>query len=372
MIGQVRRHLNWYVGHVAYELMKIEKKKPEEEKKEEDKKEEEKEEMDTEKEQLEKRQKEILKMVLQSNLLSGGIEPQNLKIFQTEAKNTMLNYAKLIGDQTLIGCFDSSQSEAKDAPGSNYTKLEAIITEGKDPEIDLVIKLLQKLNERAQMGISRIGGPMGLKLNRAAFAIMIKFSDLSEDLFKIVEELQMLSEMEEDGPQKDQVLIKALKEIKNADLIIERWQSAARMRQWLQQKRKNLAEKIEKRLEKKLRKKKLEEAKEKAAELKKKEEEDAKTKKTTTSEKKKDEPAKEGQTQIDSSTKPSEDDETKKAASAPVTEEPEESSEFTPKEMSKIQDDAFEIMEKELEITFNKIINKAGFLVKLNIPQGFK
>jgi hypothetical protein len=62
----------------------------------------------------------------------------------------------------------------------------------------------------------------------------------------------------------------------------------------------------------------------------------------------------------------------KKAASSPVTEEPEESSEFTPKEMSKIQDDAFEIMEKELEITFNKIINKAGFLVKLNIPQGFK
>lgn len=48
MIGQVRRHLNWYVGHVAYELMKIEKKKPEEEKKEEEKKEEE--ELDTEKE----------------------------------------------------------------------------------------------------------------------------------------------------------------------------------------------------------------------------------------------------------------------------------------------------------------------------------
>jgi hypothetical protein len=64
----------------------------------------------------------------------------------------------------------------------------------------------------------------------------------------------------------------------------------------------------------------------------------------------------------------------KKAASAPleVIEEPGEASEFTPKEMSKIQDDAFEIMEKELEITFNKIINKAGFLVKLNIPQGFK
>jgi hypothetical protein len=239
--------------------MKIEKKKPEEEKKEEEKKEEEKEEMDTEKEQHEKRQKEILKMVLQSNLLAGGIEPQNLKIFQTEAKNTMLNSAKLIEDQALIKCFDPSQSGAKDAPGSDYTKLEAIITEGKDPDVDLVIKLLQKLNERAQMGISRIGGAMGLKLNRAAFAIMIKFSDLSEDLFKIVDELQMLAELEEDGPQKDQVLIKALKEIKNANLIIERWQSAARMRQWLQQKRKNLAEKIEKRLEKKLRKKKMEE-----------------------------------------------------------------------------------------------------------------
>lgn len=76
--------------------------------------------------------------------------------------------------------------------------------------------------------------------------------------------------------------------------------------------------------------------------------------------------------QIDSSTKLSTDDDMKKAASTPIKVVEPESSEFTEEEMSKIQDDAFDIMEKELEITFNKIINKAGFLVKLNIPQGFK
>jgi len=106
----------------------------------------------------------------------------------------------------------------------------------------------------------------------------------------------------------------------------------------------------------------MKESKAKAAEIKK-----------STDSQKKDEPAKGGQ--IDSSAKPPKDDtEIQKAATAPIepVEEPAEGSEFTPKEMSKIQDDAFEIMEKELEVTFNKIINKAGFLVKLNIPQGFK
>lgn len=79
MIGKFMRHLNWYVGHIAYELIKIDKK--EEPKKKEDGTDEE-----NNKKKKEKRLKEVLKMVLQSNLLSGGIEPRHLDIFSTETK----------------------------------------------------------------------------------------------------------------------------------------------------------------------------------------------------------------------------------------------------------------------------------------------
>lgn len=119
-------------------------------------------------------------MVLHSNLLSGGFEQRHLGIFSEKTKKQMIGYARIMEDETLT----YSMSDQKLTNGSNGQDLmiEAIISEGKDPQVDAVIKYLQLIYEtRKPIPIARIGGEAGLRMSRAAFAIMIKFSDLVED-----------------------------------------------------------------------------------------------------------------------------------------------------------------------------------------------
>jgi len=69
--------------------------------------------------------------------------------------------------------------------------LEAIILEGTSEDTEKLIKSIhniqktglkhEKANYKAELGMAMAGTADGLKLTRAAFAIMIKFSDLSDD-----------------------------------------------------------------------------------------------------------------------------------------------------------------------------------------------
>jgi len=133
LIGSFRRQLNWYVGHVAHELIRVEKKP--DKKDEEEKKEEDDDQKAKEKKRREKRRKEILDMVLQSNLLSGGIEPCHLNIFSTEMKDELINYARLIEDGVTVASLSKDDLESSKA-GEPQKKLSAIITAGKDEEVD--------------------------------------------------------------------------------------------------------------------------------------------------------------------------------------------------------------------------------------------
>jgi hypothetical protein len=75
------KSLNWYVGHIAYDLMKslIPEKK---EKTEAEEPEIENLKIKAKKEQV-KQNQEVLKMVMESNLLSGGIQNQHQNLFST-------------------------------------------------------------------------------------------------------------------------------------------------------------------------------------------------------------------------------------------------------------------------------------------------
>merc|ERR1712216_427708 len=53
-------------------------------------------------------------------------------------------------------------------------------------------------------------------------------------------------------------------------------------------------------------------------------------------------------------------------------EKKEPTKELTSEELDKVRDQAFDMMEKDFEVLVPKIIAKAEFLIKLNIPQGFK
>jgi hypothetical protein len=102
---------------------------------------------------------------------------------------------------------------------------------------------------------------------------MVKFSDLLDDFRALVDTVSMQASLEEEGPSKDKALIALIKEQPQAETIIRRWESAARMRQWISEKKLTLVSKMEKRVTAELIKKKAEDKKkeeEKADEEKKK------------------------------------------------------------------------------------------------------
>lgn len=77
---------------------------------------------------------------------------------------------------------------------------------------------------------ARIGGPDGMRLTRAAFAVMVKFSDLTQDLVSTVDETDMSwTEFGSDAKK----MLTHLKTIATTDILIKRWESASRMRVYL-------------------------------------------------------------------------------------------------------------------------------------------
>lgn len=138
-----------------------------------------------------------------------------------------------------------------------------------------------------------LAGADGLRLSRAAFAVMIKFSDLLDDFTALVDAVAMEASLNEGSPDKDAAVIALITqqtytyqgaayrcqpqaetdELENLNSgysgIIRRWESAARMRQWINEKKLTLSRRHEKKvadevLEKKAAdKKKAEEEKQK-------------------------------------------------------------------------------------------------------------
>lgn len=97
---------------------------------------------------------------------------------------------------------------------------------------------------------ARLGGEDGLRLSRAAFAVMLRFSAEGVERFtEFVDELELTwSELETDG-DRDLKFKDAVKKHKAYELIQRRWEISNKMRQWVNEKKKNLMEKVKKQVE---------------------------------------------------------------------------------------------------------------------------
>ena len=163
--------------------------------------------------------------------------------------------------------------------------LEAIITKGLNKDVDLTIDFLQKILEtgKAQSGPplpkmklmmlkreSSVGGTSGMRMSRAAFAVIVKFSDLFDEFSYLVDFLALQLETKKDTtPEEDDEIIKKMKEFfpKSKDLL-KNWQSASRMRQWINEKKQSIIEKEESKLSQEIQKQKKKKLEEKKAEKK--------------------------------------------------------------------------------------------------------
>lgn len=100
---------------------------------------------------------------------------------------------------------------------------------------------------RPRLAYASLGGENGFRLTRSAFAVMIKFSDLLGDFEGLVDEVALTEE---------KLRVQMIRDTPAYSTIVRRWESAARMRQWINETKLELSLKFEKKVGEELKKKK--------------------------------------------------------------------------------------------------------------------
>jgi hypothetical protein len=129
--------------------------------------------------------------------------------------------------------------------------LHQIIHAGKSPSVDLFVKVLQDMliTKKPMVRHARLGGEDGMRLHRAAFAIMVKFSQKLIDVVGAIDEIEFANdEYAKDMSEKERItnLKKSCKEdVQGFNELFVLWEKASVMRNWIINKKQNLSNKIE-------------------------------------------------------------------------------------------------------------------------------
>ena len=288
------RSLSWFVGQTAYKLIKV--------KKEEEKKDKE-EGASNSKEEIEK----MHDLIIQSNLLSGGIENRNIHLFSEDSQAQIEDLIKISQDNSLLELM-----KVKTGANDDDKLISALIHSGENQMVDKLVGYLQNFLETKRPFVphARLGGIDGMRMSRAAFGVMIKFSDLTDTIQTLVDEIDLQWMDLESDSERDIKIKEAIKTVPHFDSIQKSWESASKMRTWIIEKKKNLSERIQKETETEFKKKKEEDKKKEAEAPKKEEEPKAENKEES---KKEEEPVKEEKVEmIDTSSTPAVNSEEKK------------------------------------------------------------
>lgn len=182
------RSLSWFLGTISFNLVNITK-----------------DESADPQSKDETEEQKMARMLLESKVLSGGLENRFISSFSQETKDTLKPLFEIIQEINQDNSLLEHMKQVTETPEDHL--LQAIMSKGKDEEVDLLIDLLQHSLETMQPMVAhaRIGGPQGLRMNRVAFAVTIKFGCLVEDLLSCKEEVLAQRDMLDDsvkGPQR--------------------------------------------------------------------------------------------------------------------------------------------------------------------------
>lgn len=240
------RSLSWFLGMTAYKLIKVK------DEKDQDKKDKEK---STDKDSTS--HDKMQDLIIQSNLLSGGIENRFITLFSNEAQVQLQDLIKISQDKKLLQLLNEHVPKETDED----KLITAIIHSGENPHVDRLIGYLQNFLERKipMVPYARLSGVDGMRVSRAAFGVMIKFSEFYDTFTHMVDEVDMQWHMLEGDSEREIKMKEAVKGVPHYEMVFKRWESASKMRQWVNEKKNNLIEKIKKEVEAEYKKKKDEE-----------------------------------------------------------------------------------------------------------------
>ena len=195
-------------------------------------------------------------LIMQSDLLSGGLETHLFYLFDTKALTEMQKDAKMSQGQEILPLVEKALEAKKngDSLTEVYTDEDNVLRQvqgtlegGQTEMIDMLVLGMQAfMRSKPSMTYSRIGGPNGSKLTRIAFAVMIKMAGLATDLTQLLDELDYasMSLPEEEGPEKELSILETLQANASFEKIKNSWVAASKMRIWLNGKKQSLVGKL--------------------------------------------------------------------------------------------------------------------------------
>lgn len=210
--------------------------------------------------------------LLKSKLLSGGIQNRFLSCFSAETCETIENLAEMTGDKKMMQYLSKIETLPEDE------LMLCFIQPGRSSIVDRFMDLLQWNLLKKNPG-AKAGGKEGMEVSRCAFASILSLNRHDEacsyaNLQTIIDQVEISLESVDDTMKENQVnkqIMDDLQELGDMTPIIDRWESASKMRVWLQEKRKDISNYIKKKVEAEFQKKReeeqqqLEEIKEKTA-----------------------------------------------------------------------------------------------------------
>lgn len=99
--------------------------------------------------------------------------------------------------------------------------ISALIHSGENQMVDKLVGYLQNFLETKRPFVphARLGGVDGMRMSRAAFGVMIKFSDLTDSIQTLVDEIDLLWMDLESDPERDLKIKESIKTLPHFDSI---------------------------------------------------------------------------------------------------------------------------------------------------------
>jgi hypothetical protein len=246
-LDQISRGLGWFLGMTSYKLIKVKDEKEPEKKEGKD---------------AAAGETKMQDLIIQSTLLSGGIENRFISLFSQEGLSQLHDLIKISEDKKLLALISAESKETEDDK-----LIEAVIHQGQNPHVDRLLAYLQGFLTRKIpfCAFANLGGADGMRLTRAAFGVMIRFSELYDSFLQLADTVDMEWSMLEGDEDREIKMKELIKAAPHYDSILKRWESAAKMRLWINEKKSNLAQKIQKEVEADFKKEKAKAPEEKPA-----------------------------------------------------------------------------------------------------------